>query len=184
MPSTGTTYAAVALGGLGSVIIYSAVKGKGWTSSLRDVIAGNSPASGPDTNAITSGSGDTESGGDDNSGSSGDTGAATKSAAKNQAVAKLLCASYGWSTGNQWECLLKLWNKESSWDNTADNATSGAYGIAQALPSSKYPLAGRPPSEGGSASPRAQISWGLSYIKGRYGSPCQAWAHETADNWY
>jgi SLT domain-containing protein len=30
----------------------------------------------------------------------------------------------------------------------------------------------------------AQIDWGLGYIKGRYGSPAGAWAHEVANNWY
>jgi len=30
----------------------------------------------------------------------------------------------------------------------------------------------------------AQIAWGLAYIAQRYGSPCAAWAHETADSWY
>jgi hypothetical protein len=29
-----------------------------------------------------------------------------------------------------------------------------------------------------------QIRWGLTYIQGRYGSPCGAWAHEEADGWY
>jgi hypothetical protein len=29
-----------------------------------------------------------------------------------------------------------------------------------------------------------QIRWGLGYIKGRYGSPLAAWAHEVANNWY
>ncbi len=29
-----------------------------------------------------------------------------------------------------------------------------------------------------------QITWGLTYIKGSYGSPCSAWAHSQAVNWY
>jgi hypothetical protein len=29
-----------------------------------------------------------------------------------------------------------------------------------------------------------QIRWGLAYIKGRYGSPSKAWAHEQANGWY
>ena len=29
-----------------------------------------------------------------------------------------------------------------------------------------------------------QIRWGLQYIKGTYGSPCAAWAHEEATGWY
>ena len=29
-----------------------------------------------------------------------------------------------------------------------------------------------------------QIWWGFYYIAGRYGSPCGAWAHSEAHNWY
>ena len=29
-----------------------------------------------------------------------------------------------------------------------------------------------------------QIDWGLGYIAARYGSPCGAWAHSEATNWY
>jgi len=115
-------------------------------------------------------------------------------AAPNQATGKLLAASYGWSTGTQWDDLVSLWDRESGWDNTVWNggshaatqpaSSSGAYGIAQSLPYSKYPKAGWPPGYGGSADPTSQISWGLSYIKATYGSPSAAWAHETSAGWY
>jgi hypothetical protein len=36
----------------------------------------------------------------------------------------------------------------------------------------------------GPAAARAQIAWGLNYIRGRYGSPGSAWAHELAQGWY
>jgi hypothetical protein len=29
-----------------------------------------------------------------------------------------------------------------------------------------------------------QIDWGLGYIQAAYGSPCNAWSHETAFSWY
>jgi len=32
--------------------------------------------------------------------------------------------------------------------------------------------------------PATQIAWGLSYIRGVYGSPGAAWAHETSSGWY
>jgi hypothetical protein len=32
--------------------------------------------------------------------------------------------------------------------------------------------------------PATQIRWGLDYIKGRYGSPCGAWAHSESTGWY
>ena len=32
--------------------------------------------------------------------------------------------------------------------------------------------------------PATQIKWGLSYIKGRYGTPCEAWQHSEDVGWY
>jgi hypothetical protein len=29
-----------------------------------------------------------------------------------------------------------------------------------------------------------QISWGLSYIAGSYGTPCGAWSHSQSSGWY
>ena len=83
-----------------------------------------------------------------------------------------------------WADLVKLWNQESGWNNVAENPTSHAYGIPQALPWTKMPQAAWPPRAGGRADPTSQISWGLSYIKSTYGSPSGAWAHEQANNWY
>jgi hypothetical protein len=120
--------------------------------------------------------------------------AVVSGAAPNQGIGKLLAASYGWSTGTEWDDLVSLWDRESGWDNTIWNGgshaatlpagSSGAYGIAQSLPYTKYPKAGWPPGYGGSADPHAQISWGLAYIKSTYGSPSAAWAHETSAGWY
>jgi len=90
---------------------------------------------------------------------------------------------YGWN-GSQMNSLIPLWNQESGWSNYAYNKSSGATGIPQALPYSKMPRAAWLPSQGGQASPTAQIGWGLGYIHGRYGSPAGAWAHEQRYNWY
>lgn len=107
-------------------------------------------------------------------------------ASANVALGQRLAArDYGW-TGNQWTCLYWLWNRESGWSNTALNPKSGADGIAQALghgPTNQYPAGpANPPVN----DPRAQILWGLQYIKTTpgYGTPCAAEAHETADGWY
>lgn len=108
----------------------------------------------------------------------------SSTAAANQQIGKMLAASYGWSAGTEWDDLVRLWDQESGWSNTAENPGSHAYGIPQALPWTKMPQAAWPPRAGGKADPTTQIQWGLSYIKGRYGSPSAAWAHEQADNWY
>jgi peptidoglycan DL-endopeptidase CwlO len=86
---------------------------------------------------------------------------------------------YGWGQ-DQFLCLAQLWTKESNWLTTATNPYSGAYGIPQALPPGKYA------SAGGDwlTSYRTQIEWGLGYIRERYGSPCAAWNHSVAKNWY
>ena len=56
----------------------------------------------------------------------------------------------------------------------------GRYGIPQALSGSL--MASADPDWQTDAA--TQIRWGLTYIQSRYGSPCGAWAHEEADNWY
>ena len=83
---------------------------------------------------------------------------------------------YGWGSG-QFSCLVSLWNRESGWPWNAENAYSGAYGIPQALPPSKM-------GAGYQYDARVQISWGLSYIAQRYGTPCGAWGHELSYGWY
>jgi hypothetical protein len=32
--------------------------------------------------------------------------------------------------------------------------------------------------------PATQIKWGLSYIKGKYKTPCGAWSNFQANGWY
>lgn len=94
-------------------------------------------------------------------------------------LGQLLLAEAGFGQ-DQWSCLDSLWTKESGWRVDADNPTSSAYGIPQALPGSKMS------SEGGDWETNAvtQIRWGLGYIENRYGTPCSAWAHSQANNWY
>lgn len=105
---------------------------------------------------------------------------ATRDANRNpKAVAKLLAAQRGWGS-TQFTCLDLLWTRESNWNYRATNASSGAYGIPQALPGSKM----------GSVAPDwrtnavTQIKWGLGYIADRYGTPCGAWAHSQSTGWY
>lgn len=101
-------------------------------------------------------------------------------AAQNVALAQ---RTLGW-TGGEFADLVRLWTRESGWNQYAYNASSGATGIPQALPYTKMPRAAWLPSQGGSANVMAQETWGAGYIRGRYGSPSAAWAHEMAFNWY
>ena len=95
-----------------------------------------------------------------------------------QSIADGLLSSFGFAK-SQWGCLDDLWERESGWVDTAENA-SGAYGIPQALPGSKMASAG----PDWQTNPTTQIKWGLGYIKSVYSTPCGAWSHEEADGWY
>ncbi|MGB2568258.1 lytic transglycosylase domain-containing protein [Micromonospora citrea] len=81
---------------------------------------------------------------------------------------------------DQMPCLDKLWTKESGWNHKAQNPSSGAYGIPQALPGSKMGTV----ADDWRTNPATQIKWGLGYIKGRYGDPCGAWSHSQSVGWY
>lgn len=103
----------------------------------------------------------------------------TPDRAGNQALGARLAADRGW-TGGELDCLIRLWGKESGWNQYAHNASSGAYGIPQALPGKKMASAG----PDWATNPATQIRWGLGYIAGRYGTPCGAWAHSQQAGWY
>ena len=105
--------------------------------------------------------------------------AITGSVAEYQEYAAQVCNSYGWSQ-TDFECLVRLWNKESGWNPNAYNSRSGAYGIPQALPGSKMASAGADYQ----TNYKTQINWGLSYIKARYGTPESAWNHSQNTGWY
>jgi hypothetical protein len=92
-------------------------------------------------------------------------------------IAQALMPEYGFS-GDQFGCLDSLYVSESDWDMHADNPTSSAYGIPQALTETHE----MPP--GYFTSAEVQIRWGLDYIADSYGSPCAAWEFKQANNWY
>lgn len=96
-----------------------------------------------------------------------------------QAFAASQLASFGWDQ-SQMSCLTSLWTRESGWRTTAENPSSLAYGIPQSLPASKMASVGADYR----TNPKTQITWGLGYIKQRYGSPCGAWGKSQAVGWY
>lgn len=80
----------------------------------------------------------------------------------------------------QYRCLVNLWNRESGWSHESRNKHSGAYGIPQSLPANKMASEGKD----WKTNPATQIKWGTKYIKKRYGTPCDAYAHFKANHWY
>ena len=94
-----------------------------------------------------------------------------------RAIARALLGEYGFSS-DQFGCLDSLWVSESGWRVDADNPTSSAYGIPQALTQ----LHDLPADYMTNA--ESQIRWGLDYIRDAYGSPCSAWSFKQGNNWY
>ena len=94
-------------------------------------------------------------------------------------LARALMPEYGMSSA-EFGCLDNIWSQESGWNIHADNPSSSAYGIPQALPGSKMSSAG--PDWANNA--ETQIRWGLGYIRDRYGSACGAWGFKSGHGWY
>lgn len=103
----------------------------------------------------------------------------TPDAGTAQAIAYDMVLARGWDQ-SEFECLVALWNRESHWNVYAHNPTSGAYGIPQALPGDKMATV----ADDWQTNPVTQITWGLGYIAGRYGTPCGAWEHSERKGWY
>ena len=89
-----------------------------------------------------------------------------------QTVAReIMLTNYKWGD-SQFGCLKKLWSNESHWNYKAHNYSSGAHGIAQALPADKMDVI----ATDWRTNPVTQIRWGLHYIDLRYSTPCKALA--------
>ena len=96
-----------------------------------------------------------------------------------QQIARKMLRSFGW-TWRQFKYLDSLWKAESSWNVSAENPSTGAFGIPQAVPGSKMSAAG----VDWQTNAATQIRWGLGYISAVYGSPRSAWEHEVTYGWY
>ncbi len=82
--------------------------------------------------------------------------------------------------GDQFQCFSNIVDHESTWNYTAVNPSSGAYGLFQALPGSKMSSVGAD----WRTNPATQIKWGLNYMNSVYDSPCGAWSFWQANHWY
>ncbi|MFT4231825.1 MAG: transglycosylase SLT domain-containing protein [Leucobacter sp.] len=77
---------------------------------------------------------------------------------------------------SDWGYVDYIINHESTWNPNATNASSGACGLAQALPCSKVPGNGYDPVD--------NLRWANSYAVSRYGSWASAYAFWTANHWW
>lgn len=96
-----------------------------------------------------------------------------------QSYAHSLVLSYGW-TEEDYNKLVLLWYRESSWNPNAVNKRSGACGIPQANPCSKMAKYGKDYR----TNYKVQVAWGMDYIKARYQTPQNAWAFWQKNHWY
>lgn len=103
----------------------------------------------------------------------------TASSATLKAGARRHLASRGHGAA-QFSCFDKIITRESTWNPRAVNPSSGAGGLAQALPMSKMASAGADYR----TNAMTQIKWALNYMTERYGSPCGAWAFWQSHRWY
>ena len=92
---------------------------------------------------------------------------------------QIMLSEYNWGS-YQFECLNRLWTKESHWNYKAHNYKSGAHGIPQALPANKMDII----STDWRKNPVTQMRWGLRYIEIRYDNPCKAWAKFKRSKYY
>lgn len=81
----------------------------------------------------------------------------------------------------QFQCVKKLWYKESRWNPKAISPTHD-YGI----PQRHMKKASKQAKAKFLENPYSQILWGLGYIEHRYGEggACKAWAHSQIKGWY
>jgi hypothetical protein len=95
-----------------------------------------------------------------------------------EALTFLTVYSNGWSM-SEWKCLQYVWKNESHFNPKALNKHSGAFGIAQFLPSTwgNYKVTQ-------TQSAQLQVKYGLRYIEKRYGSACGAKAFWIKHGWY
>ena len=84
-------------------------------------------------------------------------------------LAKSKLDDFGWTTSKEWKCLNWMWGKESAWNYKASSPTKD-HGIPQRHMSKNS----KAEIHAFQTDPVAQITWGLNYIKHRYGSPCKA----------
>lgn len=159
--------------GAGAIILYSAIKGYSVLKAAENIIQGKSANQGQSVSLLSSGNG-TSAGGANNESIPAGAGSAQK-------WAKAHLKDYGWGL-DQFAPLVSLWNGESGWNYKAQNSSSGAYGIPQALPGAKMASAGAD----WATNPVTQMKWGMGYIKDRYGSPQAAYSFwlSQSPHWY
>jgi hypothetical protein len=190
----------------GFVLLWSGYKNASVKDTLTSFLKGQEPAPNP-TGPPTIGVAPPESQVTANQTTAADTAignasggpvtASTVTGIENYGVARMVAATYGWASVQEWAALTEVINAESGGNPNAQNA-SGAYGIAQALGhgegaatqgtvTNEYGGYGVPDATAkaaNSGNATAQLVWMMAYIKSRWGTPLAAWANEQSQHWY
>lgn len=190
--------AGLAVTGGAVVLLWSGLRGKSWSTVIRDVIGGHSPSIATTAYRIQPGTQATDLGGSSFSGGGininpAPPNAATVAALK--AFARVLMIRHGWA--GQWKSFDALERSEAGWNPHALNPSSGAWGLAQALGHgtaatdtgnghNQYGNFGTPnaicrAANNGKGS--AQLIWMFNYLH-KYDGPDSAWAFHQAHNSY
>jgi hypothetical protein len=90
-----------------------------------------------------------------------------------------IASEYGWGNGEQWEALAWIIQKESSWNNNAQNKTSTAYGLFQHLDMTRKNYNCPKTSD-----ITIQVHCGIKYIKARYNDPIKTKIFWEKNRWY
>ena len=96
-----------------------------------------------------------------------------------QKQVQAIAGEYGWGTGEQWEALSWIIQKESSWNPNAQNPKSTAYGLFQHLDMTRKNY--NCPK---TADVEIQTRCGIKYIQARYKTPTGARQFWTQNKWY
>jgi len=92
--------------------------------------------------------------------------------AVSRSLVRIKVKGFGWSE-DEWVCLDELIFRESTWNMSASNPKSSAYGLFQVL---------KTPED---STLKQQVSRGLRYLDSRYsGSACKALRHHDRKGWY
>lgn len=81
---------------------------------------------------------------------------------------------------SEWSATDYIVRHESSWNPSAVNASSGAYGLCQAYPATKMASAGQDYK----TNPVTQLKWCYQYAQSRYGGWWDAFAFWQGNQWW
>jgi hypothetical protein len=173
----GERFSGVALGSIavGALFAYAGIKGYSIPNTIKALISGQSPAGQSQATPV---SGTVPASTTASTTASGNV-STTAVSGSNEAVLQQVAAQFGW-TGAEWTALYNVEMAEAGFSLTAQNPSSGAYGMAQFINgASEYATYG-----GNSTTAQGQATGMCNYVKQRYGKPSVAWAHEQQYGWY